>query len=131
MAFNSPSDDAHAVVGRLDMRRDLARQRGVVEIRMKVRQHRALRPDPLADTSPARLLPVGVPFVSVNGSEDRIAPPLLGDGLTRKAMEAGDTASLIVVPATGHVELVAPDTEAFRIQADVLASFVGLTPAAD
>lgn len=91
----------------------------------------ALRPDPLADTSPARLLPVGVPFVSVHGSDDRIAPPLLGDRLTRKAEAAGDTASLIVVPATGHVELVAPDTEAFRVQAEILASFVGLPPTAD
>jgi acetyl esterase/lipase len=83
------------------------------------------RPDPLADTSPARLLPIGLPFVSVNGSDDRIAPPLLGDGFTRKAEAAGDTSSLIVVPATGHVELVAPDTEAFRIQAEVLGSFIG------
>ena len=91
----------------------------------------ALRPDPLTDTSPARLLPIGVPFVSVNGTDDRIAPPRLGDGLTQKAQEAGDSASLIVVPETGHVELVAPDTEAFRIQADVLAGFVEPPPAAD
>jgi acetyl esterase/lipase len=82
------------------------------------------RPDPLADTSPARLLPIGVPFVSVNGSEDRIAPPLLGDALTRRAETAGDVASLIVVPETGHVELIAPGTNAFDLQADVLASFV-------
>jgi acetyl esterase/lipase len=88
----------------------------------------AERPDPLSDTSPARLLPVGVPFVSVNGSEDRIAPPLLGDALTRKAEAAGDRASLIVVPATGHVELVAPGTAAFDIQAEVLGSFIGKAP---
>jgi acetyl esterase/lipase len=82
------------------------------------------RPDPLSDTSPARLLPAGVPVVSVNGAEDRIAPPMLGDALTRKAEAAGDTASLVVLPATGHIELVAPDTEAFRVQAEILASFV-------
>lgn len=82
------------------------------------------RPDPLSDTSPARLLPIGVPFISVNGAEDRIAPPLLGDALTRKAEAAGDQTSLIVVPASGHVELVSPGTEAFRLQAEVLRSFV-------
>jgi len=82
------------------------------------------RPDPLSDTSPARLLPIGVPFISVNGSEDRIAPPMLGDGLTRKAEAAGDTAALIVVPATGHVELVTPGTAAFDAEAEALASFV-------
>lgn len=82
------------------------------------------RPDPLSDTSPARLLPIDVPIISVNGSEDRIAPPLLGDALTRKAEAAGDRASLIVVSATGHVELVAPGTKAFELQAEALASFV-------
>lgn len=85
----------------------------------------ARRPDPLSDTSPARLLPIGVPFLSVNGDQDRIAPAMLGDALTRKAEAAGDRAALIVVADTGHVELVAPGTEAFEIQADVLAGFIG------
>ena len=82
------------------------------------------RPDPLSDTSPARLLPIGVAFVSVNGSEDRIAPPLLGDALTRKAEAAGDSASLVIVPATGHVELVSPGTQAFDIQSQILSDFI-------
>ena len=86
------------------------------------------RPDPLSDTSPARLLPIGVPFVSVNGSEDRIAPPLLGDGLTRKAEAAGDSASLVVVPASGHVELVSPGTRAFDIQSRILSDFIARQP---
>lgn len=82
------------------------------------------RPDPLSDTSPARLFPVGVAFVSVNGSEDRIAPPMLGDALTRKAQGAGDNASLVVIPATGHVELVSPGTQAFVIQSQILSDFI-------
>lgn len=88
----------------------------------------AQRPDPLADTSPARLFPIGVPFVSVNGSNDQIAPPRLGEALTRKAEAAGDTAAFVVVPATGHVELVAPDTDAFRIQAEWLERFADIGP---
>jgi acetyl esterase/lipase len=82
------------------------------------------RPDPLTDVSPARLLPIGVPFVSVNGDQDRIAPPLLGEALTEKAVAAGDAAEVIIVPQTGHVELVAPDTEAFRVQAEALERFI-------
>ena len=82
------------------------------------------RPDPLADTSPARLLPIGVPFVSVNGDQDRIAPPLLAEALTEKAVAAGDAAEIVIVPQTGHVELVTPDTEAFRVQADALERFI-------
>ncbi len=82
------------------------------------------RPDPLADVSPARLLPIGVPFVSVNGDQDRIAPPLLAEALTEKAVAAGDAAEIIIVPRTGHVELVAPGTEAFRMQAEALERFI-------
>lgn len=82
------------------------------------------RPDPLSDTSPSRLLQVGVPFVSVNGSEDKIAPPMLGDALTRKAEMAGDSASLVVVPASGHVELVSPGTQAFDIQSQILSDLI-------
>lgn len=82
------------------------------------------RPDPPSDTSPARLFPVGVAFVSVNGSEDRIAPPMLADALTRKAEAAGDSASLVIIPATGHVELVSPGTQAFNIQSQILSDFI-------
>jgi len=91
------------------------------------------RPDPLSDTSPSRLFPVGVPFVSVNGSEDRIAPPMLGDALTRKAEAAGDSASLVIIPATGHVELVSPGTQAFDIQSQILSDFIAFpgTPGQD
>lgn len=87
------------------------------------------RPDPLADTSPARLLPVGVAFVSVNWDEDRIAPAMLGDALTRKAEAAGDSASFVVIPATGHVELVAPGTQAFDIQSQILSDFIAFSGA--
>lgn len=82
------------------------------------------RPDPLADVSPARMLPVGVPFVSVHGDRDSIAPPALAEQLTGKARAAGDTAEVIIVPQTGHVELVAPGTDAFREQAAALKRFV-------
>ena len=85
---------------------------------------RAERPDPLADVSPARLLPIGVPFASVHGAQDQIAPPLLAEALTEKAIAAGDAAEAIIVPQTGHVELVAPDTEAFRQQAETLERFI-------
>jgi acetyl esterase/lipase len=82
------------------------------------------RPDPLADVSPARLLPVRVPFVSVHGDSDQIAPPVLAEQLAEKARTTGDEASVIIVPETGHVELVTPGTEAFRQQAAALKAFV-------
>lgn len=80
--------------------------------------------DLLAQTSPARLLPAGVSFVSVHGDSDRIAPPILGEMLAEKAVAAGDAAGFVLVPGTGHVELVTPGTEAFDVQARLLREFL-------
>ena len=70
------------------------------------------RPIPYADTSPDRLLPIGIKQVSINATHDRIAPPMLGEAYTAKAIAAGDDAAYVEVPG-GHVELIAPDTAAF------------------
>ena len=75
------------------------------------------RADVYADTSPARLLPARTPLVSVNGERDRIAPPQLGIGFTELARAAGGDARYIEIPGAGHVELVAPGTEAWNAQA--------------
>ena len=74
------------------------------------------RPNALADTSPAEMLPLGVAQVCVNGACDRIAPPALGEAYAAKARAAGDEARVEVVPDQGHVELIAPGTPAFEAQ---------------
>lgn len=71
------------------------------------------RPDVYADTSVPRLLPIGVPQDLVNGREDRIIPLRLATGYEARARQAGDPVALHFVPATGHVELVTPDTSAW------------------
>jgi acetyl esterase/lipase len=78
------------------------------------------RPDVFSDTSPVNLLPFAAHQVSVNGEQDQIAPPRLGEVYTGKAVEAGSDARFVLVPDTGHVELVAPGSEAFEIQAIIL-----------
>ena len=85
----------------------------------------AERPDVLSDTSPARLLPIGVAMVSLNGANDAIAPPELGEGWTALATQAGDKAESVVVPDTGHVELVAPGSRAFDVEIGVLKRLLG------
>ena len=84
-----------------------------------------IRADVLSDTSPAKLLPLRVPQVSVNGHRDRIAPPVLGETWARKARAAGDNASVEVVLDTGHVELIAPGSKAWEIQATALSRMLG------
>ncbi len=71
------------------------------------------RPDPYADTSVTRLLPLGVPQDLVNGREDHIIPYRLATGYVARATTAGDTAVLHTVPNIGHVELIAPESAAW------------------
>lgn len=83
------------------------------------------RPDPLSDTSSDRLLPTGLKIYSVNGERDRIAPPALGDDFTVKAEQAGDEAKAFIIPGEGHVELIAPGSDAFEKQVSLLKEILG------
>lgn len=69
--------------------------------------------DVFADTSVPRLLPLGVTQHLVNGENDRIIPMRLGTGYEALARAKGDAVTLHRIPATGHVELVAPESAAW------------------
>lgn len=71
------------------------------------------RADPYVDTSIPRLLPIGIPHDLVNGREDRIIPYRFATDYLARATAAGDSVTLHTVPATGHVELIAPETPAW------------------
>ena len=73
----------------------------------------AAHADVFADTSVPRLLPIGVPQDLVNGENDRIIPMRLGINYGAQASKAGDKAVLHRIPATGHVELIAPESAAW------------------
>jgi acetyl esterase/lipase len=81
-----------------------------------------LGPQPsYADTSPARMLPTGVPVVMVHGVYDHVMPPFTGREYVAEATKAGDRAELVVIPDAGHFDLVIPTTPAWRIVAEVIA----------
>jgi acetyl esterase/lipase len=81
-------------------------------------------PDPFADTSVTRLLPIGVRQDLVNGEDDRIIPERLATGYVAKARAAGDEVALHLIPDTGHVELIAPGSAAWaKTRALVKAAF--------
>jgi acetyl esterase/lipase len=88
----------------------------------------AARARVLSDTSPAEMLPLGVRQISVNGHEDRIAPPVLGESIARKARAAGDRAEAQVVMNSGHVELISPGTKAWDVEAAALMALLGAKP---
>ncbi len=78
----------------------------------------------LSDTSPVEMFPLGVRQISVNGHADRIAPPVLGESIARKARAAGDSAEAQVVLHTGHVELISPGAKAWDVEVAALKVLV-------
>lgn len=66
-----------------------------------------------ADTSVPRLAPLGIPQVLVNGLQDRIIPVAYAEGYARPMRAAGDDVRVRMIDRTGHVELIAPGTQAW------------------
>jgi acetyl esterase/lipase len=66
-----------------------------------------------ADTSVPRLAPLGVRQVLVNGLQDRIIPASYAESYAGKMRAAGDKVKVRMIDRTGHVELIAPETEAW------------------
>ena len=65
--------------------------------------------DPLADTSPASLLPTPAARMLIHGGLDDTAPPSQGKAYVAKARAAGDIrAWTYAIPGDGHVEEIAP-----------------------
>ena len=51
---------------------------------------------------------------------DRISPPGLADAIAAKDLAAGGTGRAVIVAGNNHVDLVAPGTDAWEVQADLL-----------
>jgi len=68
----------------------------------------AAHPHVWADTSPAELGAGPEPQVQINGEEDGIAPPRFAHRYAARMKDA--RLRTIVLPDTGHVELIAPGT---------------------
>lgn len=73
------------------------------------------RAAPYADTSPARLLPLGVPQVLISGGLDPIVSPALGRAYAARAEAAGDEVRHIEIAEAGHFELIDPAAPAWRV----------------
>jgi acetyl esterase/lipase len=67
-----------------------------------------------AETSVPRLAPLGVTQLLINGVEDRIIPAAYAEGYAAPMRAAGDTVDVRMIPRTGHVELIAPESEAWK-----------------
>lgn len=66
-----------------------------------------------ADTSPAELLPTGVPILLIQGAYDHVMPPFTALQYAEQVRKAGDAAQVITLPDAGHFDVVIPTTPAW------------------
>ena len=68
-----------------------------------------------ADTSVPRLAPLGIAQVLVNGLQDRIIPSAYAEGYAAPMRASGDAVRVRMIDRTGHIELIAPESEAWAV----------------
>jgi acetyl esterase/lipase len=81
----------------------------------------AAHPDVYADTSPAALLPLGVPQVVIHGVDDVTVAPSIGEAYAKAARAAGDHV-VVKTPPGDHVDEIAPDQPAWAVVAETIVS---------
>ena len=70
--------------------------------------------DAFADTSPAALLPIGVPQIIISGALDPVVPAEFGRHYGKMAVAAGDKIEEMTIANAGHIELIDPASAAFE-----------------
>ena len=78
-----------------------------------------------AETSVNRLAPLGVRQVLVNGLQDRIIPTAFAEAYAAPMRAAGDAVEVRLVDRTGHVELIAPESAAWKVAVEEIEKAVG------
>lgn len=78
------------------------------------------RPDVYADTSAAELPRIRARQFLVNGAEDRIIPVGFAASYRDRRAANGEKVRVEIVPRTGHVELIAPETAAWQRQVAII-----------
>jgi acetyl esterase/lipase len=86
------------------------------------------RPDVYADTSPAEAPHIRARQFLVNGENDRIIPAAYPTAYRERRRERAELVEVDVVPHTGHVELIAPESEAWRRQISIIEKIFSEKP---
>jgi acetyl esterase/lipase len=79
--------------------------------------------DVFEDTSPAEMLPIGVPQEIISGALDPIVPAAFGRAYAAKAKAAGDTVEEVTIPDASHFELIDPESSAFAEIRSIIERF--------
>lgn len=75
---------------------------------------RVAPPRTYGETSPAALLPTGVPVTMIHGEFDHVMPPDTGRAYAAQVRAAGDRAEAIEIEGAGHFDPVMPASEAWK-----------------
>ena len=93
-----------------------------VKIEQIVGEKTAERPDPFADTSASKLLPLGIRTRSIMGEYDDIVPPYAGLWWQRFGVRKNDDVDTVTIKGAGHFDLVAvSEPEWQQVRALILA----------
>jgi len=66
--------------------------------------------------------------VLINGLQDRIIPTAYAEGYAAPMRMAGDWVEVRMIDRTGHVELIAPETEAWAATAEEIEAILHQIP---
>lgn len=69
--------------------------------------------------------PLRIPQVLINGNQDRIIPTHFAEDYARQMRAMGDDVRVRMIDATGHVELVAPESAAWAAAAEEIERALG------
>jgi acetyl esterase/lipase len=88
------------------------------------------RPDVYADTNAAELMPNGTHTILVTGERDTISPPRVAHDYARRALAAGDSAEVVILPGASHYDEVAATSFAWPQVLDAIERALARTGAA-
>ncbi len=115
------------LAGIADLQADIDTACGAEVITKLVGPATPAHPNVYADTSPAALLPLGVPQVVVHGAQDITVPPPVGLAYAARARAAHDQVEVITPPGA-HVEEVDPRSAAWAREVQAIRALVGPNP---
>ena len=77
-------------------------------------------PDRYSAADPAELLPLGIPQILVQGSNDDQIPPTLPMRWAQAASRQGDSVEVKTVPGADHFDVVDPESKAWPVSRDAM-----------
>ncbi len=86
----------------------------------------AARPDVLADTSAAELMPNGSVTLLITGEFDTVSPPRAAHDYAARARAAGDRAEVLILPGAGHYDEIAASSPSWPLVRGAIRHALGL-----